>query len=63
MIAPRWLDTKSQPIAIHNVIEFLSGVLLNEKTFNKSYDIGGPDIMTYRQMLLSLQRSGGLSDG
>jgi uncharacterized protein YbjT (DUF2867 family) len=52
MIAPRWLDTKSQPIAIRNVIEFLSGVLLNEKTFNKSYDIGGPDIMTYKQMLL-----------
>jgi uncharacterized protein YbjT (DUF2867 family) len=52
MIAPRWLDTKSQPIAIRNVIEFLSGVLLNEKTFNKSFDIGGPDIMTYKQMLL-----------
>jgi uncharacterized protein YbjT (DUF2867 family) len=32
MIAPRWLETKSQPIAIKNVIEFLSGVLLNENT-------------------------------
>jgi uncharacterized protein YbjT (DUF2867 family) len=44
MIAPRWLNTCSQPIAIRNVIEFLFGVLLNEKTFNHSYDIGGPDI-------------------
>ena len=60
MIAPRWLDTRSQPIAIRNVIEFLSGVLLNEKTFNKSYDIGGPDIMTYKQMLLRFAKVRGL---
>ncbi len=52
MIAPRWLETRSQPIAIKNVIEFLSGVLLNEKTFGKTYDIGGPDILTYKEMLL-----------
>jgi uncharacterized protein YbjT (DUF2867 family) len=60
MIAPRWLDTKSQPIAVRNVIEFISGVLLNEKTFNKSYDIGGPDIMTYKQMLLRFAKVRGL---
>jgi uncharacterized protein YbjT (DUF2867 family) len=52
MIAPKWLETESQPIAVRNVIEFLSGVLLNGTTYNKSYDIGGPDIMTYKQMLL-----------
>lgn len=52
MIAPRWLNTKSQPIAIQNVIEYLSGVLLRENTFDKSFDIGGPDIMTYKEMLL-----------
>ncbi len=52
MVAPRWLNTKSQPIAIQNVIEFLSGVLLRESTFDKSFDIGGPDIMTYKEMLL-----------
>jgi uncharacterized protein YbjT (DUF2867 family) len=60
MIAPRWLKTRSQPIAVRNVIEFLSGVLLNEKTFNKSYDIGGPDIMTYKQMLLRFAKVRGL---
>ncbi|MBN1107849.1 MAG: SDR family oxidoreductase [Bacteroidales bacterium] len=60
MIAPRWLNTRSQPIAVKNVIEFLSGVLLNEKTFNSSYDIGGPDILTYKQMLLSFARVRGL---
>ena len=52
MVAPRWLNTACQPIAIRNVIEFLSRVLFVEETFNKSYDIGGPDILTYKQMLL-----------
>jgi uncharacterized protein YbjT (DUF2867 family) len=60
MIAPKWLNTKSQPIAVRNVIEFLSGVLLNETTFNKSYDIGGPDILTYKQMLLRFAKVRGL---
>lgn len=60
MIAPRWLNTKSQPIAVRNVIEFISGVLLNETTFNKSYDIGGPDILTYKQMLISFAKVRGL---
>jgi uncharacterized protein YbjT (DUF2867 family) len=60
MIAPRWLNTRSQPIAIGNVIEFLSGVLLHEKTFNHSYDIGGPDILTYKQMLLRFAKVRGL---
>lgn len=60
MIAPRWLNTRSQPIAIKNVIEFLSGVLLNEKTYNSAYDIGGPDIMTYKQMLLYFAEIRGL---
>jgi uncharacterized protein YbjT (DUF2867 family) len=52
MIAPRWLNTITQPVAIRNVIEFLSGVLMNKATFNHSWDIGGPDILTYKQMLL-----------
>jgi uncharacterized protein YbjT (DUF2867 family) len=60
MIAPRWLDTKSQPVAIRNVIEFLSGVFMKEKTFNHSYDIGGPDILTYKQMLLRFAKVRGL---
>jgi uncharacterized protein YbjT (DUF2867 family) len=60
MIAPRWLNTSAQPIAIRNVIQFLSGVLMNEKTFNHSYDIGGPDILTYKQMLLNFAKVRGL---
>ncbi len=60
MIAPRWLNTKCQPIAIRNVIEFLAGVLGREETFGKGYDIGGPDILSYKQMLLQFAQVRGL---
>ena len=56
MVAPRWLNTRTQPIAISNVVEFLTGVLLNPPTFDKSFDIGGPDILTYRDMLLQFAK-------
>ncbi|MCF8363157.1 MAG: SDR family oxidoreductase, partial [Prolixibacteraceae bacterium] len=56
MIAPSWLKTKSQPIAVSNVIEFLQGVLMNEKTFDKDFDIGGPEVLTYKEMLLIFAR-------
>lgn len=52
MITPKWLLTKCQPIAIRNVIQFLSGVLNKSETFGKHFDIYGPDILTYKQMLL-----------
>lgn len=52
MITPKWLKTKSQPVAIRNVLEYLSGVLLREDTYNRSFDIGGPDVLTYKEMLL-----------
>ena len=52
MITPKWLNTKCQPIAIRNVLEFLKGVMLLESTFNKSFDIGGPEILTYKDLLL-----------
>lgn len=60
MVTPSWLNTKSQPIAVRDVISFLTGVLRNKKTFNKSYDIGGPDVLTYKQMLLSYANVRGL---
>jgi uncharacterized protein YbjT (DUF2867 family) len=56
MVAPRWLNTRAQPIAIHNVVQFLTGVLLHPGTFDRSFDIGGPEILTYREMLLQFAR-------
>jgi uncharacterized protein YbjT (DUF2867 family) len=52
MIAPKWLNTKCQPIAIRNVLEYLAGVLLSEPDFNQSYDIAGPETITYKEMLM-----------
>lgn len=52
MITPKWLNTKCQPIAIRNVMQFLVGVLGKEFTYNKNYDIAGTDILTYKEMLL-----------
>ena len=60
MITPRWLNTKCQPIAIRNVVEFLTGVIGRTETYNGSYDIGGPDILTYKEMLLHFAKIRGL---
>jgi len=60
MITPKWLNTKHQPIAIRNILEHLTGVLLKPETFNRSYDVGGPDILSYKQMLLQLAEVRGL---
>ncbi len=57
MITPKWLNTKCQPIAIPDVLEFLSKSLLNPVTYNKSFDIGGPDILTYKEMLLGFAKA------
>lgn len=52
MVAPKWLNTKCQPIAVKNVIQFLTKALFNADTYNQDFDIGGPDILTYKEMLL-----------
>lgn len=51
MVAPKWLKTKIQPIAIRDVIAFLSGVAFKEECYDQSFDIGGPDVLTYKEML------------
>lgn len=60
MIAPRWLNTRTQPIAIRNVVEYLAGVLQKSDTYGQSFDIGGPDILTYKEMLLRFAKIRGL---
>jgi uncharacterized protein YbjT (DUF2867 family) len=56
MITPKWLKTKCQPIGIRNVVEFLAGVLGKTETYNQSYDIGGTEILTYKEMLLQFAK-------
>lgn len=60
MVAPKWVRTRCQPIGIRDVLAYLSGVLGNDHAFNQIFDIGGPDILSYKQMLLLYSRSRGL---
>jgi uncharacterized protein YbjT (DUF2867 family) len=60
MIAPKWLNTLTQPIAVRNVIEFLTGVVQLESAYNESFDIGGPEVLNYKQMLLQFAGVRGL---
>jgi len=57
MVTPKWLNTKCQPIGVTDVINFLSKTLFNEATYDKNFDIGGPNILTYKEMLLGFAKS------
>ncbi|WP_299681619.1 SDR family oxidoreductase [uncultured Dokdonia sp.] len=52
MITPKWLNTKCQPIGITDVLAFLSKTLFHKDTYNQNFDIGGSDILSYKEMLL-----------
>lgn len=52
MIAPKWLHTKTQPLAVRDVMAYLSKSLGREELYNKSYDIFGLEVLTYQMMLL-----------
>ncbi len=60
MITPKWLLTKCQPIGVSDVLSILSKSLLNEKVFNQNFDIGSPDILSYKEMLLQFAEVRGL---
>jgi uncharacterized protein YbjT (DUF2867 family)/uncharacterized protein YndB with AHSA1/START domain len=51
MIAPRWVHTPVQPIAIRNVLTYLIGCLERDETRGQVFDIGGPEVVTYRQLM------------
>ncbi|WP_274474622.1 SDR family oxidoreductase [Mangrovimonas aestuarii] len=57
MIAPRWLNTKTQPLAIRDVLSYLVNAAGNQEVFNKSYDIFGPEVLTYKRMLLDFAKA------
>ena len=60
MVAPKWLRTKCQPIAISDVMEILVKTLGNPETYNRGFDIAGDEILTYKQMLLQFAEARGL---
>ncbi len=60
MITPKWVLTKSQPIAIRDVITYLTRVINRSDCYNKSFDIGGPNIITYKQMMQLYAKTRGI---
>jgi uncharacterized protein YbjT (DUF2867 family) len=61
MVCPKWVDTRIQPIAIKDVLAYLVGCLLNPATAGKSFDIGGPEIFTYLEMMQKYAEVRGLA--
>ena len=56
MVCPRWVATPTQPIALADVAAYLAGVRGREETFGRGFDAGGPDVMTYREMIERVAR-------
>jgi len=51
MVAPQWVGTKTQPISLRDVVRYLVGVLDNEEAMGRVFEVGGPEVLTYRDML------------
>jgi len=60
IFAPRWVDTRCQPIDINDAIAYLAGCVDKPETEDAEFDIGGPDIITYRDMMTTYARVRGL---
>ena len=51
MVCPKWVKSQTQPIAVENVVDYLVGAMKNSETAGKILEIGGPDTMTYEQLM------------
>ena len=51
MVAPKWLDNRIQPIAVRDVVHYLVAAADLPSGTNRTYDIGGPDVLTYGEMV------------
>ncbi|WP_354643701.1 SDR family oxidoreductase [Kitasatospora camelliae] len=60
MVTPSWVGTRIQPIAVRDVLRYLTGAALLPPEVNRAFDIGGPEVLTYRQMMLRYAAVAGL---
>ena len=60
MITPRWVSTESQPIAVRNVVGYLVECLASPATVGRTLDIGGPDVLSYRELMRIMAEELGL---
>lgn len=51
MICPRWVAVPTQPIALRDIVRYLTRVCGNDLALGRSFDVGGPEVMTYREMI------------
>jgi uncharacterized protein YbjT (DUF2867 family) len=60
MLAPKWLNNRIQPIAVGDVMHYLTAAIGLPEDTNRTFDVGGPDVLTYREMILRFARVAGL---
>jgi len=60
MVTPRWVRTRCQPVAVGDVLEILRGALEDRSTESRILDVGGPDVLTYEQMMQIYAEEAGL---
>ncbi len=60
MVTPRWVDTRAQPIGIRNVLNYLQGCLEHEEVLGQTFDIGGPEVVSYRRLFQIYAEEAGL---
>ena len=56
MITPRWVSTRTQPVALRDAVAYLAGVCGLEPAIGQAFDVGGPEVMTYREMMERIAR-------
>lgn len=56
MVTPRWVATRTQPVALSDIVAYLAGVCGLEAALDAGYDVGGPEVMTYREMIERIAR-------
>ena len=61
MVTPRWVDTRIQPIAIRDVLRYLVAAAPPARGVNRTFDIGGPEVLTYREMMSRYAAVAGLA--
>lgn len=61
MITPRWVRTKTQPLSIRDVLRYLTEAVELPQELNRTFDIGGPEVLSYQQMMQGYARAAGLS--
>jgi len=60
MVTPKWLNNRIQPIAIRDVLRYLVGAATIDPSVNQDFDIGGPDVFTYKEMMMKYAEVAGL---